>query len=675
MRRAAILAFLAAIVALPSTAPARDWPVAGGGDGHRTGYNPDEPPPYFAGSRVNQPNPEWVTKLSELPSGVFPMGGIIVAEGLVITPGASTNSIVALDQDTGIPVWRFQPDPRGSKFFPGDGYSGGYPATNAPWYENGVVYATFSNGLLYAIDADTGQKIWRWEVPAAGAPGEAKDHTLNPAIEWDFHNEQHRRFPLRPEVRPFTGDYPKFHSAVNFCQGEGKLTVMTLDSRVFMVDAATGTTLWHRYVGAPDWPGEFNWPEEPQGGITPASGRSTRRFEAQAGAGCLGDFVFVPTEDGYVKTFDNDTGLFLAAYDGFHAGDLGFAHDGGAGLADPRSGDLIINLLSNRMVRLSVPRMTPRWRRLEDAGTISICEERLHRDTCNVLITTQDGVQDGPIGGGVFGGNLGLDYQHRVIVNANQDGHLYIWKNIDAIGQHPTLVAAVPTGKNPYSKRNPPKNSLSFYLPDDGKHGPWVRRTAVLSAPALGGGVAYFNASWEHAIYGVQYLQGDRVLDRPRVVFRYEVQWDDTFPYPPFGETEPKPIVDIDLITWGSLALSDGHLYAQANDGSIYSFDLQQPTADTQRNLAILGSGLVPPIPTWEDPRGTFDRVWTTADWYKNQVPPEGWRLPAAGSLIPLGIPVALFGLWVRRRARRTPAVRAARSPRGTEEGGGYWWP
>jgi outer membrane protein assembly factor BamB len=674
MRRGSALLALAisTLITMPP-AEARDWTVAGGGDQYRSGYDPTEPPPYFTGRFVNQPNPEWITKLNDLPSGLFPMGGIIAAQGLVIVGGASTNSIVALNQDTGLPVWRFQPDPRGSKYFPGDGASGAYPGTNAPWYQDGVVYATFSNGTLYALDAATGERRWRWEVPAPGAPGEVKDHTLNPKVEWDFHNPDHRAFPLRPEVRPFTGDYPKFHSAVNFCVGEGKLTVMTLDSRVFMVDAASGRTIWHRYVGAPDWPGEFVWPEYAQGGVVPSSGRTTRRFEAQAGAGCLGDFVFVPTEDGYVKTFDNDTGRFLAAYDSFHPGDLGFAHDGGAGLADPRSGDIIINFLNNRVVRLSVPDMIPRWRHTEDGGTISICEDRLDRSTCHPLITTEGGIQDGPIGGGVFGGNLGIDYRRRVIVDPNQDGHLYIWKDIDVKGRNPTLVAAVPTGKNPFSKPNPGQNSVSFYLPRDGKHGPWERRTAVLSSPVIAGGVVYFNATWEHAIYGVQYLRGGAIMPKPKIVFRYEVKWDDTFRYPPFGDTEPRPIVDIDLLTMGSPAISNGRLFAQANDGSVYAFNLRQPVGDTQRNLAILGSGIVPFLPTWDEARGSFDHVWTTADWYKNQVTPtQGWRLPTPGQIAPFGLPVALFGWWLRRRAHRN-ARREHVSPRGGRWEGVDW--
>ena len=671
MRAAAVISLTAiGLLTLPvPNAAGRDWYVAAGGDRYRSGYNPEEQVPYFvrSGRPVIQPNAEWVTKLSDFPSGNFTVGGPIVAEGKVIVGGGSTNSLVALDQQTGLPAWRFQPDPRGSRFMPGDGYTGAYPGLNHPWYDDGVVYATFSNGTLYALDAGTGERVWRWEVPAAGAPGEVTDHTLDAGIEWDFSNPKHRRFPLRREVAPFTGDYPKFHSGVNYCIERDRVVVDTLDARIFVIDAKTGKTIWHRYYGAPDWPGEFHWPEFAEGGVKPGAARGSRRYEARGGSGCTEGYVLLPGEDGYLKIFDEDTGRFVRAYDAFHPGDLGFTYDIGGGLQDPNTGDLIINTLSNRMIRLTFPELRPTWSHTEDGGTLSLCEDRMDRSTCEVIVTTEDGKQDGPLGGAVFGGIMALDYDHRVVANANQDGHLYIWKDIDVSGRDPTLIAAVPAARNPLAKRRPRPDSVSFYLPVDDKHGPWVNRTAALEAVVMGGGVAYFPATWEHAIYGVQYLDGDRILPKPRVVFRYEVLWDDEFPYPPFGETEPRPIIDVDLLTMSAPALIDGHLYFTANDGSVISLDLQQPPTDTQRNLAILGSGVAPFIPAWDRPLGSFDHVWTTADWYKNQVAPtEGWRLPTSGSALPYGLPVAALALWARRQSRRRAAS--------TGGAGGHWW-
>lgn len=681
MRRALIAAGLALLIGAlvaPSPATARDWPVVGGGDEFRSGYNPDERPPYFAGSgkAVNQPNPEWITKISDLPSGIFIMGGTMVADGKVFVTGAGTNTLLALDQATGMPIWRFSPDPRGSKFMPGDGYIGGYTGTNAPRWVNGVVYTTFTNGTLYALDGDTGAKLWRWEVPALGGPKEVTDHTIPANVEWDYANPVHRENPLRREVPPFTGDYAKFHSVVDECNGQ--IHVETLDGRLFAIDAASGTTRWHRYAGAPDWPGEFNFPDNEVGGLVPNLGRPTRRFEARPGPGCIGEWIFLPTEDGYVKLFDRDTGAFIRAYDFFHAGDLGFVHDAGAGLAIPPSSpsnkdpqvDLVVNSVNNRMVRINVPEMTPQWRHVEgDTGQLSICEDRADRSTCHVVPTTQDAISDGPIGGGVFGGNLSVDYEAGVIANANQDGHLYLWKDIDVEGQDPTLIAnpdgsgigSITNGPNPLSVPNPPKDSISFYLPRDGKNGPWQFRTSVLSSSVMGGGVVYWNATWEHAMYGAQYLDAEgNVLPEPRVVFRYELKRDAEFRYPPFGGTYPEDIVDLDRLWMGSPAIADGHLYTTSLDGQVYSFDLQNPEPRTQRNLALLGSGLVPLLPEYTQPNGTFDTVWTDADWYKNQSTindnPD-YRLPAG--LLPIGLPAGATAVWLARRyRRRVPAAR-----------------
>jgi hypothetical protein len=156
----------------------------------------------------------------------------------------------------------------------------------------------------------------------------------------------------------------------------------------------------------------------------------------------------------------------------------------------------------------------------------------------------------------------------------------------------------------------------------------------------------------------VQYLDGGQPMAVPRLVFRYELKRDADFKYPPFGDSYTEDIVDLDRLTMGSPALVDGHLYTVGFDGSVYSFDLQDPVARTQRNLAVLGSGLVPFIPEFTQPGGTFDRVWTDADWYKNQVTPnEDYRLP--GALLPLGLPAAALALWIGRRRLR--AVRPGR--------------
>jgi outer membrane protein assembly factor BamB len=675
------LAFVLAALLLPGTAHARDWPVVGGGDEFRSGFNSSEKAPYFVrGGADLQAKPEWTTKISDLPSGVFIMGGTMVADGKVFVTGASTNTILALDQKTGMPVWRFSPDPRGSKFMPGDGYAGAYTATNAPRWVNGVVYATFTNGVLYALDGDTGHKLWRWEVPGLGGPKEVTDHTLPANVTWDYFNPAHQQMPLRREVAPFTGDYPKFHSVVDECNG--RVHVETLDGRLFSINGSTGQTIWHRYAGAPDWPGEFNFPDNEVGGLVPNLGRPTRRFEARPGPGCLGKYLFLPTEDGYVKLFDERSGAFIRAYDFFHAGDLGFVHDSGAGLAIPphtkanagSNPDLVINSVNNRMVRINVPDMTAQWTHNEgNTGQLSLCVDRADRSTCSVVPTTQNARSDGPIGGAVFGGNLSVDYNAGVIANANQDGHLYMWKNVDVAGQDPELipnpdgsgVGTLSNAPNAMSVPNPSPHGVEYYIPRDGKNGPWLNRTSVLSSSVMAGGVVYWNATWEHAMYGAQYLDANgNVLAEPKVVFRYELKRDADFKYPPFGDTYKEDIVDLDRLFAGSPSIADGHLYTTSFDGTVYAFNLQSPVSRTQKNLAILGSGLVPLLPAYTQPNGTFDRVWTDADWYKNQdrinANPD-YRLPSG--LVPFGIPAGITGLLLARHYRRRPRPAKGRKP------------
>jgi hypothetical protein len=98
--------------------------------------------------------------------------------------------------------------------------------------------------------------------------------------------------------------------------------------------------------------------------------------------------------------------------------------------------------------------------------------------------------------------------------------------------------------------------------------------------------------------------------------------------------------------------LLNGHLYFAANDGRVYAFNLMHKVK-TVKNLVILGSGIVPFIPKWKDKLGTFDRVWTPADWYKNQVPPSGYRLPKAagvfGAASLLLVAVVLLWWYARR--------------------------
>jgi quinohemoprotein ethanol dehydrogenase len=75
---------------------------------------------------------------------------------------------VALDINTGKEMWKT----------PIEDWDNGYSITSAPLYYEGIVYSGISGGefgvrgRLTALDAKSGQILWRWyTLPAPGEPG------------------------------------------------------------------------------------------------------------------------------------------------------------------------------------------------------------------------------------------------------------------------------------------------------------------------------------------------------------------------------------------------------------------------------------------------------------------------------------------------------------------------
>jgi outer membrane protein assembly factor BamB len=218
---------------------------------------------------------------------------------------------------------------------------------------------------------------------------------------------------------------------------------------------------------------------------------------------------------------------------------------------------------------------------------------------------------------------------HPILYAGAQDGRLYVL-DINKAGSSagclrpddgaaaPCLLARIAVQPNtdsetPYTRR--------------GLGGPWDNDEQALAGITLGGHVVYV-PTWDNKITGFDVRQPNN----PKRVWEYEVKWDTTFKYPPFGDTYKTAFADIDNKIFSAPALVGGHLYLSANDGRVYAFNLHKKVK-TVRNLVILGSGMVPFIPKWEDPLGAFDRVWTPQDWYKNQVPPAGYRLPRSAGV------------------------------------------
>jgi outer membrane protein assembly factor BamB len=649
----------------PSTATR--WTVGGGGDDFRTGYSPSEKqPPFIKGGHIasddsDGPWLEWVTKISDLPSGVWPEAGMVAVDGIIYVSGASTNSFLALNAKTGLPVWRFSPDQRT------DGATSAYPGSNAPVVKNGVAYVTFSNGWMYALNAKTGKKIWSYQAkegyqgkppPGADAGRCAGGKCALGKTDFD---------PIHATVQ-----YPKIHGATAFC--DNKVFFMTLSGWAYGLDGKTGKLLWKRYADGPDFPGELTWWEYPVGGAlaenNKSAGASTRRFEAVPGLACLNDEVQVAGSDGHLRFLNPRSGKADASrveYDrkdsfGGTIGDVDFCQAAGwncdiaVGLAVPPlgaagGGDYIVTTLDGRIIRLKWDTHAPTWRRTYNAPLPLELESPLGD---SFLLSLAHG-EHGFLTQAVVGGPMALDPDIKgkgadpILYAPDQDGRLYVLAiNRPADGSGclrpgdgaagPCLLSRVGMQANtdpqtPYTRR--------------GEGGPWDFNQHALSGATLGGNVLYVT-TWDNRITGFDV----RNPANPKKVWQHEIKWDTTFQYPPFGDTYKTPFADIDNKIFSSPALLDGHLYFAANDGRVYAFNLMKKVK-TVKNLVILGSGVVPFVPKWKDKLGAFDRVWTPADWYKNQVPPSGYRLPkpagvfGAATLL-LGAVVLLW--WYARR-------------------------
>ncbi|HEX9696508.1 MAG TPA: PQQ-binding-like beta-propeller repeat protein [Actinomycetota bacterium] len=710
---AAVLTAVAGVTLPPAPAFAREpsawtpntatsWPISPGGDNFLTGYAPTEAAPPFIGCRTTTcrrtgdadgPWLEWVTKISDLPTGAFPTAAIVADDGLLYVGGGATNSFLALDMETGLPVWRFAPDPRT------DGDTAQYPGSNAPTLHNGLVYVTFSNGYLYALNAKTGRKIWSFRATdgytdkTASRPADA-DHPRRSALDaYTDSSQPANRHPFGA-VHPGVV-YPKPHGRSAICTKENVAAFMTLAGWAYGIDATTGKPLWKKYVDAPEFPGEMVWPEYKDGGaLKPQNsslGSSTRRFEAVPGLACGNGEIQVLGSDGHLRFLEPRTGKYGAHNCGYTrpcessgGGDVGpeyerldvdansapvdmcaasgFNCDMAIGLGIPplassatgpgaKGGDYIVTTLDSRIIRLSWDEHLPLWRR-EYAAPLPF-------QVANTLPLALDHLEHGFIAQAVVGGPMALDPDvagkgaRPILYAASQDGHLYVL-SISEIGgglrsgdpQAPVLLARLGISPNeqvetPYTRR--------------GEGGPWDYNQHALAGLVLGGGVLYV-PTWDNKMFAYDV----RDPSAPVKIWEHEITWDKTFKYPPFGKTFEAPLADVDNKIWSSPALLGGRLYFTANDGNVYAFNLRKPVK-TVRNLVVLGSGLVPFLPEYTEALGTFDRIWTPDDWYKNQQAPPGFRLPGglagAGATTLLISNVILFW-WLRRRGDITVEVR-----------------
>ncbi|MCA1840898.1 MAG: hypothetical protein ABR507_00330, partial [Actinomycetota bacterium] len=228
------------------------------------------------------------------------------------------------------------------------------------------------------------------------------------------------------------------------------------------------------------------------------------------------------------------------------------------------------------------------------------------------------------IGGAVFSAGFSIaDWEdgRRVVYAPNHDGYIYRVNWDDPADQ--SIFMKIPMETIPKALRDATvsrrPDGEDLYTSNDGSHcltpancqnGPWEHRASNVSSPVVAGGVVYVADSFAHKMKGYDWKTGEEV-------FSFEVKWDDKAQYPPFGDTKPKPFLDLDELVQTTPADDGRNLYFAANNGVVYCISTQETIARPRKNLAILGSGVVPFIPKWTEQMGAFDYVWTPAgDWY-----------------------------------------------------------
>jgi outer membrane protein assembly factor BamB len=153
--------------------------------------------------------------------------------GDVVYIGAADNHLSALDAATGQELWRF----------PTDG-----PVWATPTYYEGVLYVTSLDKHLYALDAETGDEIWQAELEGAVSAQAIVNPAENLVYVGAYDNALHA-------LNMDTGAEEWQAEATNWiwsapALADDKLYFADSSAQVFAVDAASGEAIWQVAINA-----------------------------------------------------------------------------------------------------------------------------------------------------------------------------------------------------------------------------------------------------------------------------------------------------------------------------------------------------------------------------------------------------------------------------------------
>jgi outer membrane protein assembly factor BamB len=143
--------------------------------------------------------------------------------------GTGDNDIIALDADSGQELWRFET---------------GHSIWGQPVYDNGVVYAPSLDMSVYALDAETGSLIWQttFEGSIASSPVLSEDTVYVGSYDHQLH-----------ALDRATGEVKWSSSAENLvwgapALGDGHVYFGDIDGNVYAV-TTSGEPVWQQRAG------------------------------------------------------------------------------------------------------------------------------------------------------------------------------------------------------------------------------------------------------------------------------------------------------------------------------------------------------------------------------------------------------------------------------------------